>query len=169
MVLPYWCRHPRAKVPADFGRAAILSGNTVPIGLRSIVVIDFAVIFARPIPPLALSVLWRSIELISREIHTIAAQTRVVVQRRPWHGVKIFTHTQEPAKAQNSVGYFAAHLVDHHALDRADFFAVQTVHCSPFHLIAANQRRCFSLVNRACRCRHFILPLLSFGNSTTVL
>jgi hypothetical protein len=97
MVLAYLCRHPRAKVPADFGRAAILSGNTVPIGLRSIVVIDFAVIFARPIPPLALSVLWRSIEFISREIHAIAAQTRVVVQRRPWHGVKIFTHTQEPA------------------------------------------------------------------------
>src|SRR5678816_176181 len=93
MVLAYLCRHPRAKVPADFGRAAILSGNIVPIGLRSIVVIDFSVILARPIPPLAVSVLWRSIELVSREIHTIAAQTGVVVQRRPWHGIIIFTHT----------------------------------------------------------------------------
>src|SRR4029434_2063378 len=128
MMLAYLCKHPRAKVPADFGRAAILSGNIVPIGLRSIVVIDFTVIFARPIPPLALSVFWRSIELVFRKIHAIAAQTRIVVQGRPWHGIIIFTHTQEPAKAQNGVGYFAADLVNHHALDRADFFAVRTVH-----------------------------------------
>jgi hypothetical protein len=50
----------------------------------------------------------------------------------------IIADPEEASKAEHGIRDFAAQLIDHHALDRADLIPACTIDCGAFHLIAAD-------------------------------
>ena len=66
----------------------------------------------------------RCAKLLFGHFKFIGASLQIVLQRSPRNGKVLLTEAEETAEGQNCVCNLAGELVDHHALDHADLFAV---------------------------------------------
>ena len=65
----------------------------------------------------------------------VAANVGVVLQRLPRKRIMIVSNAEKSTKSQHAVRDFAAHLVDHHPLDRTNALIVGAINSRPFHLV----------------------------------
>ena len=79
----------------------------------------------------------------------------------PGQGIMVVTNSQEPTKTQHCVRHLAAHLVDHHSIDRADLLIVHTVDGGAFNLVAADESSSFACFRNDAKTPLWIAPVSS--------
>ena len=86
----------------------------------------------RPVPAIVVAVFGRALKLLLGHAGTIATEVGVVFQRLPWQPVVVIANSEDAAEAEHGIRYPAAHLVDHHPLDRSDLLVVSAINGGSF-------------------------------------